>query len=175
MTSESRKPMRSGSSTGAPGVPSISRDQRNQYDPATTGYNPATGAGYKTSPASSSQTQEKETEQEQEHYRPITPTKGYDAPAGDDRINHAPSTADRVKMEQEFEKAQKSRSNRTSEHLGEGINGIAARIHVRCPLLLSLEATSAIKLNVVCRAEVIHVYRAGLRGLARLGLAGLYW
>ncbi|KAJ5291851.1 hypothetical protein N7478_001102 [Penicillium angulare] len=131
MTSETRKSIRSGSSTGAPGVPSISRDQRNQYDPATTGYNSATGAGYKIPSASSSHPHKKGTEhgQEQEHYRPITPTKGYDAPAGDDRISHAPSTADRVKMEREFEKAQKSRSHKMSEHLGGGINGVAARIH----------------------------------------------
>lgn len=121
MSSE-RKPMRSGSSTGAPGIPTVFPDQRNQYDPSTTGFNSATGAGYKTG--------HNETPEE-EHYRPITPTKGFDAPAGDDRISHTPSTAERVKMEEEMEKSQKAfRSHHAGEDIGKGINGLAARIHV---------------------------------------------
>ncbi|KAJ5729262.1 uncharacterized protein N7483_003770 [Penicillium malachiteum] len=118
--SDTHKPMRSGSSTGAPGVPTFLQDQRNQYDPATTRFNSSTGAGYKTGGSKS---------QEPSH-RPITPTKGFDAPAGDDRINHAPSTAERVQMEKEMEKSQKAfRSNRASEDIGKGINGVAAKIH----------------------------------------------
>ncbi|KAJ5491407.1 hypothetical protein N7539_002974 [Penicillium diatomitis] len=35
-----------GSSTGAPGIPVSTQDPRSHYDPATTGYNPATGAAY---------------------------------------------------------------------------------------------------------------------------------
>ncbi|KAJ5902262.1 hypothetical protein N7495_002790 [Penicillium taxi] len=39
-----------GSSTGAPGIPG-KLDTRSQYDPATTGYNSATGSGYTSSSA----------------------------------------------------------------------------------------------------------------------------
>jgi len=35
-----------GSSTGVPGFPTGSQDTRSQYNPATSGYNPSTGAGY---------------------------------------------------------------------------------------------------------------------------------
>ena len=38
-----------GSSTGAPGIPTGLQDQRAQYDPTTTGVNPATGAAYSKS------------------------------------------------------------------------------------------------------------------------------
>ncbi|KAJ5752532.1 hypothetical protein N7520_009449 [Penicillium odoratum] len=112
-----RKPVRSGSSTGSPGIPTSISDQRNQYDPATTGYNSATGAGYKRPSGS-------------DNYRPPSPTGSFDAPAGDSRISHAPSTAERVKMEKEMEKQQKaSRSNQASEGVGKGIKGVAAGIH----------------------------------------------
>ncbi|KAJ5553108.1 hypothetical protein N7494_002486 [Penicillium frequentans] len=116
------KPMRSGSSIGAPGVPTAMSDQRSQYDPATTGYNSATGAGYKTAAGGS----------DQDYYRPPSPTGSFDAPAGDSRINHAPSTAERVKMEKEMEKAQKQHGSQTHSHgegLGKGIRGVAAGVH----------------------------------------------
>lgn len=115
--------MRSGSSIGAPGVPTAMSDQRSQYDPATTGYNSATGAGYKTAAGGS----------DQDYHRPPSPTGSFDAPAGDSRINHAPSTAERVKMEKEMEKAQKQHGSQTHSHgegLGKGIRGVAAGVHV---------------------------------------------
>lgn len=120
--------MRSGSSTGAPGVPTSMSDQRNQYDPATTGYNSATGAGYKTAAGGSYQ----------DYYRPPSPTGSFDAPAGDSRIHHAPSTAERVKMEKDMEKAQKglhhgSQPHSHGEGLGKGIRGVAAGVHVSFP------------------------------------------
>lgn len=124
------KPMRSGSSTGAPGVPTSTIDQRNQYDPATTGYNSATGAGYKTAAGGS----------DQDYYRPPSPTGSFDAPAGDPRIHHAPSTAERVKMEKEMEKAQKGLHHGSHSHphshgegIGKGIRGVAAGVHVSFP------------------------------------------
>lgn len=39
-----------GSSTGAPGFPIGPQDKRSQYDPATTGVNPSTGAPYQKPP-----------------------------------------------------------------------------------------------------------------------------
>ncbi|KAJ6109601.1 hypothetical protein N7486_001836 [Penicillium sp. IBT 16267x] len=123
--SSPRKPIRSGSSTGAPGIPTAISDQRNQYDPSTTGYNSATGAGYKTAAGGS----------DQDYYRPPSPTGSFDAPAGDPRIHHAPSTAERVKMEKEMEKAQKGLhhshggSHHSSESIGKGIRGVAAGVH----------------------------------------------
>lgn len=113
--------MRSGSSIGAPGVPTAMSDQRSQYDPATTGYNSATGAGYKTAAGGS----------DQDYYRPASPTGGFDAPAGDSRINHAPSTAERVRMEKETENMQKQQGTHShGEGLGKGIRGVAAGVHV---------------------------------------------
>ncbi|KAJ6019547.1 hypothetical protein N7499_009489 [Penicillium canescens] len=35
-----------GSSTGSPGIPTGMKDSRSDYDPATKGYNPATGSSY---------------------------------------------------------------------------------------------------------------------------------
>ncbi|KAJ5663937.1 hypothetical protein N7507_004668 [Penicillium longicatenatum] len=111
--------MRSGSSAGAPGIPTSMSDQRSQYDPATTGYNSATGAGYKTAAGGS----------DQNYHRPPSPTGSFDAPAGDSRIQHAPSTAERVKMEKEMEKAQKGSHGSRGEGLGKGIRGVAAGVH----------------------------------------------
>ncbi|KAF7718310.1 Uncharacterized protein PECH_001101 [Penicillium ucsense] len=64
-----------GSSTGAPGIPVSTQDPRSHYDPATTGYNPATGAAYAKPSAKSKATRS-------------------------DRIWHTPNTVQRAKIEE---------------------------------------------------------------------------
>ncbi|KAJ6145529.1 hypothetical protein N7470_009424 [Penicillium chermesinum] len=68
-----------GSSTGAPGIPTGLHDSRNDYNPATKGYNPATGANY-SKPQESLQSQ------------PTTSaSNSYDG-VKTDRVHHPPPT-----------------------------------------------------------------------------------
>lgn len=122
-SSTSRAGISHGSSTGAPGDPLGLRDTRSSYDPATTGYNPATGAGYSKSSAGGPH---------QHHHQPASPPNGYDQTAGqDDRIQHAPSTVQRAKMEDEIAGgSNQSRSARAGEDVGKGVKGVAASVHV---------------------------------------------
>ncbi|CAI7644799.1 unnamed protein product [Penicillium pancosmium] len=105
-----------GSSTGAPGIPTGLQDQRAQYDPATTGVNPATGASYTKADKGAS-------------------AKSFDAAAGDDRIQHAPSTAQRVQMEEQQEKAARDRGSggrqmgQMGEDAGRKAQGVMAGVH----------------------------------------------
>lgn len=118
-----------GSSTGAPGIPVPTQDTRSHYDPATTGYNPATGASYsKTKPA---------TNQPNEgNYNPNAPSNSYDQmETQDDRIQHAPSTVQRAEMEEaaatsKTDTASQSRATRASEDLGRKVKGVGASVHV---------------------------------------------
>lgn len=117
-----------GSSTGAPGIPTGLQDQRAQYDPATTGVNPATGASYTKSNRGAS-------------------SKSFDVAPGDDHLQHTPSTAQRVEMEKQQEKAAHERgqsSTATSstgaagskqmgqmgQDLGKKAQGVFAGVHV---------------------------------------------
>lgn len=116
-----------GSSTGAPGAPTGVQDTRSQYDPLRTGYNPSTGAGYSTASAGGPH---------QHHHQPASPSNSYDQTAGqDDRIQHAPSTAQRVKMEEEQEgdstSSVASLFARKGEDVGRSVKGTIAGIHVR--------------------------------------------
>ena len=107
----SRRGISHGSSTGSPGDPLGLRDTSSSYDPATSGYNSATGARYSKS----------------------SPSNSYDQMAGqDDRIQYAPSTIQRAQVEDE---TNQSRSERTSENVGKGARGVAASVHVRFPIL----------------------------------------
>ncbi|CAI7603870.1 unnamed protein product [Penicillium manginii] len=103
-----------GSSTGAPGIPTGLQDQRAQYDPATTGVNPATGAPYTKSDKGASR-------------------KSFDVAAGDDRIQHAPSTTQRVQMEEQQEKAARDRSSSSVGQMGKDVGrkaqGVMAGVH----------------------------------------------
>ncbi|KAJ5092044.1 hypothetical protein NUU61_006914 [Penicillium alfredii] len=118
-----------GSSTGAPGAPTGVQDTRAQYDPTSTGYNSATGAGYSTSSAGGPH---------HHHHEPASPSNSYDLTARqDDRIQHAPSTAQRAKMEDQAQGETKgdkvsglgSRASQASEDVGRGAKGAAAGIH----------------------------------------------
>jgi hypothetical protein len=106
-----------GSSTGAPGIPTGLQDQRAQYDPTTNGVNPATGASYTKSDKGAS-------------------TKSFDVAAGDDRIQHPPSTAQRVQMEEQQEKAARDRGSggrqmgQMGEDVGRKAQGVMAGVHV---------------------------------------------
>lgn len=109
-----------GSSTGAPGMPTGLQDQHAQYDPATNGVNPATGASYTNSDKGAS-------------------TKSFDVAAGDDRIQHAPSTAQQVQMEKQQEKAARDRGSggtqmgqmgQMGEDVGRKAQGVMAGVHV---------------------------------------------
>ncbi|KAJ5577942.1 uncharacterized protein N7459_006906 [Penicillium hispanicum] len=128
-----------GSSTGAPGDPLGSRDTRASYNPATEGYNPATGASYTKSSAGGPH---------QHHHQPASPPDSYDQTAGQDaRIQHAPSTVQRARIEDEAATNSKdSRSARAGEGAGKGVKGAAASIHVRCSpwSTLSRALTSAV-------------------------------
>jgi hypothetical protein len=134
-TDSSSKGIPSGSSTGAPGAPFGPQDFRSQYDPSSTGYNSATGAGYSTASAGGPH---------HHHHQPASPPDNYDQSASQDsRIEHAPSTAQRVKMEEQaarskgdagandkFGSQTQRRANAASEELGRGVVGVAAGIHV---------------------------------------------
>jgi len=136
-TDTSSKGIAPGSSTGAPGDPFGLRDSRSQYDPSTTGYNSATGAGYSTASAGGPH---------HHHHQPASPSNSYDQAASQDsRIEHAPSTAQRVKMEEQaaqskgsdsgagadgkFGSGTQRRANAASEELGRGVIGTTAGIH----------------------------------------------
>lgn len=119
-----------GSSTGAPGLPVPTQDTRSHYDPTTTGYNPATGAGYSKPSAGQSH--------QETGYQPTTtaaPT-GYDHTAGqDDRIGYAPSTVQRPEMEEaaatsKTNTASESRATRVGEDVGRKVKGVGATVHV---------------------------------------------
>lgn len=116
-----------GSSTGAPGLPVSMQDTRSHYDPATTGYNPATGASYSKPSAGKSQ---------EETYNPNAPSNSYDRMAGqDDRIQNAPSTVQRAGLEEaaatsKTDKASESRATSASENLGRKVKGVGASVHV---------------------------------------------
>lgn len=101
----SRPSVASGSSTGAPGLPTGTADQRAQYHPEQSGYNPATGSGY-TKPAASAT---------------------YDSSGQDARIQHAPSTVQRGKPE---DQGAESRAARTGEDVGQKARGVVAGVHV---------------------------------------------
>lgn len=119
-----------GSSTGAPGIPVPTQDTRSHYDPATTGYNPATGAAYSKPSAGQSH--------QETGNQPTTtaaPT-GYDRTAGqDDRIGYAPSTVQRPEMEEaaassKMDTASESRAARAGEDVGRQVKGVGATVHV---------------------------------------------
>ncbi|KAJ5166715.1 uncharacterized protein N7482_005496 [Penicillium canariense] len=113
-----------GSSTGAPGAPLHTQDPRSQYNPTTTGYNPATGAGYsKPSAGGLNENQ------------PTVPTNSYDRMAGqDERIQHAPSTVQRAQMGEaaatsKTDMKTDSPANRVSHDLGRKAQEIGASVH----------------------------------------------
>lgn len=116
-----------GSSTEAPGLPVPMQDTRSHYDPATTGYNPATGASYsKPSAGKPKEGTDKSN----------APSNGYDRLAGqDDRIQYAPSTVQRAEMEEagatsKTDRASESRATRASENVGRKVKGVGASVHV---------------------------------------------
>ncbi|KAJ5358809.1 uncharacterized protein N7496_011222 [Penicillium cataractarum] len=115
-----------GSSTGAPGIPVPMQDTRSHYDPATTGYNPATGASYSKPSAGKPR---------EETYNQNAPSNSYDRTAGqDDRIQYAPSTVQRAEMEEaaatsKMDRASESRATRASEDLGRKVKGVGASVH----------------------------------------------
>ena len=112
-----------GSSTGAPGIPTGLQDQRAQYDPNTTGVNPATGAAYNKNHASAFSKTD----------RGSSPSNSYDTGAGDAPMQHPPSTTERVKMEEQQEKAAGDRGNnpgQAGQDLGRKAQGILAGVHV---------------------------------------------
>jgi hypothetical protein len=135
MVTTSRAGGSQGSSTGAPGIPVPMQDTRSHYDPATTGYNPATGASYsKTNPATS--------QPHEETYNPNIPSNSYDQMATqDDRIQYAPSTVQRAEMEEaaatsKTDTASESRATRASEDFGRKVRGVGASVHVSSSFFL---------------------------------------
>lgn len=127
MSDYTRKPTSHGSSTGAPGAPTGFQDTGSEYDPQTMGYNPATGAGYSKTSAGGPH---------QSYHQPALPSNSYERLGSqDDRIQHAPSTAQRVQAEDEEAKFSKkpnagSRTAQAGGDLGRGIKDIAAGVHV---------------------------------------------
>lgn len=111
-----------GSSTGAPGIPTGVQDQRAQYDPNTTGVNPSTGAAYSKTRAGSYSKPD----------RGPSPSNSYDTGAGDARMQHPPSTSERVRMEQQQEKAvgDQSKGGQAGQDLGRKAQGVMAGVHV---------------------------------------------
>lgn len=95
-----------GSSTGAAGSAPGLRDSRSQYDPRTTGYNPATGSGYSTVAGGYQDTQ-------------------------DNRAEHATSTTNKNPASGTFGSMEGSPAGRKGEELGQGVRSTAAGIHVR--------------------------------------------
>ncbi|KAK5806793.1 hypothetical protein VI817_001051 [Penicillium citrinum] len=110
-----------GSSTGAPGIPTGVQDQRAQYDPNTTGVNPSTGAAYSKTRAGSYSKPD----------RGPSPSNSYDTGAGDARMQHPPSTSERVRMEQQQEKAvgDQSKGGQAGQDLGRKAQGVMAGVH----------------------------------------------
>jgi hypothetical protein len=105
------------------------QDTRSHYDPATTGYNPATGASYSKSKPATSQPHEGT-------YNPNAPSNSYDQMATqDDRIQYAPSTVQRAETEEaaatsKTDTASESRATRASGDIGRKVKGIGASVHV---------------------------------------------
>lgn len=132
MSDYTRKATSHGSSTGAPGAPTGLQDTRSEYDPQTMGYNSATGAGYSKASVE---------DPHQAHNQPPSPPSSYDRLGSqDERIQHAPSTVQRVQAEEEEAKLSKSsqkasRAAQTGNDLGRGIKDVAAGIHVCEPTL----------------------------------------
>ena len=107
----------SGSSTGAPGFPIGSQDTRSQYDPATTGVNPSTGAAYQKPPPIPSRPSDSYDQQ------------GYDAPT-----QHA-STAQHTNLNDQATKhtgsnAPGHRYAQKGEDIGRKAQGVMAGVHV---------------------------------------------
>lgn len=127
-----------GSSTGGAGSAPGVKDSRSQYDPSTTGYNPATGsgyasggsaagagagagAGYQTGPSSGT------------HADPSSSSQDY-------RGEYAPSTASKPGAGTSSGETGSAQSGalRKGDQLGKGVSGAFAGIHVRPFRLLSI-------------------------------------
>jgi hypothetical protein len=118
----------SGSSTGAPGFPTGLQDTRSQYNPATSGVNPATGAGY------------------QKHQAPPVPERpsnsydqgGYDAGTHTQHAQypqHA-STTQPTGLENQTTAGSGTSSDKYAqkgENFGRKAHGVMAGIHVSIP------------------------------------------
>lgn len=99
-----------GSSTGgAGGAPGV-RDTRSQYDPSSTGYNPATGSGYASGGVG---------------YQPSQSGSSYNPSSQDYRAEYASSTANKSAAP-----GTESKAGRAGDDLGQGIKSAAAGIHV---------------------------------------------
>lgn len=110
----------SGSSTGAPGLPTGLRDPRSEYN-ATKGYNPATGASYSKSSAGGPT---------QTHQRPLSPSpsRSEDRIVGDAPLPHTASTAQRADMQDRSGRG--SKAARVGGGFGNKVKGAAASVHV---------------------------------------------
>ncbi|KAF3398056.1 hypothetical protein F1880_005775 [Penicillium rolfsii] len=117
-----------GSSTGAPGIPVSMQDTRSHYDPATTGYNPATGASYSKEKPALSQPHEGT-------YNPNIPSNRNDQMATqDDRIHYAPNTVQRAETDEaaatsKTNTSSSSRATTATENLGRKVRGVGASVH----------------------------------------------
>jgi hypothetical protein len=92
-----------GSSTGSPGFPTSMKDSRSDYNPATKGYNPATGASYEkptAHPHTANETEQAERAARQD--QPSTTTTDKSSMAG----------------------------SNAGDNLGRGVMGAAASVHV---------------------------------------------
>lgn len=104
-----------GSSTGAPGFPTGLQDTRSQYDPATSGVNPATGAKYTKPSAVGSH-----------------PSNSYDQ-GGQVAGTHAPSNAQRPQMDNQATADSNTSGDkfaRKGEDVGRKAQGVMAGVHV---------------------------------------------
>lgn len=111
---DARRPS-SGSSTGAPGFPTGLQDTRSQYNPTTSGVNPATGAKY-TKPSAV------------EHH----PTNSYDQ-GGQISGTHVPGNAQRPPLEDQAtvnSNASGDKFARKGEDVGRKAQGVMAGVHV---------------------------------------------
>lgn len=110
-----------GSSTGAAGVPTGLHDTRNEYNPSTSGFNSATGAGY---------------EKPQETQAHTAPSNSYDNNDGvrTNKVHHPPPISQRAQGDVTGNTAGTtatgSRSAQAGESLGKGVKGFAAGLHV---------------------------------------------
>lgn len=111
-----------GSSTGAPGIPTGLQDSRNEYNPATTGFNPATGAGYSKASQEAQQPQQQTT----------VPSNSYDTSVKSDNIQPppVPPRTQRAEFEKEPTYARGSKAAQVGGSLGTGVKGFAAGLHV---------------------------------------------
>ena len=96
------------SSTGAPGLPVPMQDTRSHYDPATAGYNPATGAAYSKPSAGQSH--------QETGYQPTATAE--------------PTGYDRTAATSKLDTASESRAARTGEDVGRTVKGMGATVHV---------------------------------------------